>query len=181
MSSDSTPVELFLPIPGWPGYDVGTFGTVRSYWLQSGGGRKLLGTSPKVLKPTLDQTGYYMVWLWRDGKRKGFCVHTLVLLAHVGPCPPGMEACHDPDHTRTNCRLDNLRWDTRKGNHADKKKHGTWQGGEKNPAAKMNDEKVRALRADFGKMSNADLGKKYGVSRITATRIGKRILWKHVE
>ena len=51
-------------------------------------------------------------------------MHRLVLGAFAGPPPEGMEGCHE-DNDKTNNRLDNLRWDTRPGNHSDKARHGT--------------------------------------------------------
>lgn len=45
-------------------------------------------------------------------------VHRLVLEAFVGPCPPGMEACHWNGIPGDN-RLHNLRWDTPSANNAD--------------------------------------------------------------
>lgn len=61
----------------------------------------------------------------RVGNRYIFSyVHRLVLEAFVGPCPFGMEGCHN-DGDPTNNNLVNLRWDTHKNNEKDKIKHGT--------------------------------------------------------
>lgn len=62
-----------------------------------------------------------------DGRSyRGLYVHRLVLMAFVGPCPEGMEACHN-DGDPINNRLDNLRWDTHSSNMYDRVKHGTHQ------------------------------------------------------
>lgn len=42
-------------------------------------------------------------------------VHRLVLDAFVGPCPDGMEGCHNNGNPADN-RVENLRWDTRSAN-----------------------------------------------------------------
>jgi hypothetical protein len=47
-------------------------------------------------------------------------VHRLVLEAFIGPCPPGMEACHYPDPSRQNNHVGNLRWDTKQENAHDR-------------------------------------------------------------
>ena len=64
-------------------------------------------------------SGYLAVTLWRKGQQNTKYVHRLVLEAFVGPCPPGMEACHNNSNPADN-RLSNLRWDTRQANHKDK-------------------------------------------------------------
>ncbi len=51
-------------------------------------------------------------------------VHRLIALTFLGPCPEGLEVCHN-DGDPTNNRLDNLRYDTHVGNEADKILHGT--------------------------------------------------------
>lgn len=179
-AEQSTAPEVFLPIPGFPGYDVGTFGTVRSYWIQSGGGRKALGTVPRILKPSRIGKGYLGVVLCRDGKRYCRQVHVLVLLAHVGPCPPGQEACHDPDRNPANCRLDNLRYDTSKNNHADRKRHGRTNPGAKNGNAKLTDAAILDIRAKRGKVRQVDLAKEHHVGQSVIIAIQRREIWTHV-
>lgn len=76
-------------------------------------------------------TPYLSVVLSKEGIEKPREVHRLILETFVGPCPNNMEACHN-DGNRKNNRLDNLRWDTRTGNFADKRKHGTNLEGQKN-------------------------------------------------
>lgn len=50
-------------------------------------------------------------------------MHRLVLLAFVGPCPDGMEACHANDIPTDN-RLANLRWGTHADNMRDRIENG---------------------------------------------------------
>lgn len=124
--STSTPlplsdVERWLPMPDWPGYEVSDWGRVRSYWMPGGvrteSRKSGIRSKSRLLRCSLGKRGYLVVTIARDGQRhKARYVHSLVLEAFVGPCPPGMEACHGPDPTQTNNRLDNLRWDTRSKN-----------------------------------------------------------------
>ena len=106
-------------IPGFPGYYATKDGRIwserfchstRKGWLH-----------PKVKK----DAGYLSVVLRRDGKKYYRRVSRLVLETFVGPCPPGMEACHDPDPNPANNHLGNLRWDTHKANQEDAVSHGT--------------------------------------------------------
>ena len=53
-----------------------------------------------------------------------------VLEAFVGPCPPGLEACHGNDVADDN-RLENLRWDTRTENQLDRVRNGIHPGANK--------------------------------------------------
>nr|WP_255481829.1 HNH endonuclease [Amycolatopsis sp. SID8362] len=45
-------------------------------------------------------------------------VHRAVLAAFIGPCPSGWHGCHR-NQVKTDNRLENLRWDSPKGNAAD--------------------------------------------------------------
>lgn len=96
-------------------------GEVRSLDRLSASGNRLRG---KPLAPRTTLAGYPIADLWRDGKPQTFRVHRLVLAAFVGPCPPGMEGCHD-DGDPSNNQLTNLRWDTHSANIADQVTHGT--------------------------------------------------------
>jgi DNA-binding transcriptional MerR regulator len=109
--------EIWKPCPGYPGYEVSDLGNVRS---------------PKqILSPAIGSHGYLQVQLRRKNVRT---VHSLVLEAHVGPCPVGMESRHS-DGDKKNCRLDNLCWGTPKQNGKDKIRHGTAKSGARKSAA----------------------------------------------
>jgi len=111
------------PIPGHPGYFVSDDGRVFS---ECGMGRakSKYGWPRRELRPGIaKEPGYPFVVL--SGK-KGRFVHRLVLETFVGPRPHGMEARH-LDGDRTNNRVENLRWGTRKENVADAIKHGTFR------------------------------------------------------
>lgn len=108
--------EEFKAIPGFSWYLVGNRGTVVSIrW----GDRRIvaISTNRKGYKHANVQSSI-------TKKRHTLGVHRLVLLAFVGPCPEEMEACHNDGNPKNNM-LENLRWDTRVNNHADKHKHGT--------------------------------------------------------
>lgn len=109
--------ERWLPIADWPGYEVSDWGRVGT-WIR--------GARFKILKPWVGKkNGYPYVGLVRaDGTKRKYLVHRLVMEAFVGPCPDGMEVCHDPDPTRTNCRLDNLKYADHFENMADAIRHG---------------------------------------------------------
>jgi len=84
----------------------------------------------RLLKPGRASTGYFTVALGRGNSRT---LHSLVAEAFIGPCPIGYEVLHI-DGTRTNNRVDNLRYGTRHENIMDAVKHGSWMTKERHQA-----------------------------------------------
>lgn len=123
--------------------------------------------------------------LCKNGRCKCFCIHTLVLTAFFGPCPPGLECCHG-DGERTNNHLGNLRWDTRSANHLDAIAHGTWMPpvlqGDAHGSAKLTEVDVIEIRRAYtaGGISQAALGAQFDVAGKTISRIIRRENWAHV-
>jgi hypothetical protein len=79
------------------------------------------------MKPHLQPKTKYLMAYLKNPEGPGFVnrlIHRLIAEAFHGPCPEGMECCHN-DGNRSNNRADNLRWDTRTNNHADRIQHGT--------------------------------------------------------
>lgn len=111
MSPPSLDGEEWATIPGHPHYLVSNHGRVWAERRQrSAGGLKKL---------TKESNGYLCCNL---GRGNHFRVHTLVLLAFVGVPGYQQEALHG-DGCRTNNRLENLRWGTRKENMEDYSRH----------------------------------------------------------
>jgi hypothetical protein len=75
-------LEAWCPVPDWP-YEASDHGQIRSLH------RKV----PHILRPSW-YTGYGVVILYRNGEREGRTVHSLVMEAFAGPCPPGKEIRH---------------------------------------------------------------------------------------
>lgn len=126
--------EVWRTIPGYEGlYEVSDQGRVRSLdRVVAQRGRKSRMFPGVVLKHNLVGTryrepgqGYHAVTLAyaSDDHRRAY-VHRLVMAAFIGPCPPGMEACHEDGDPRNNA-LYNLRYDTPSANNMDKWRHGT--------------------------------------------------------
>ncbi|MBN7395680.1 HNH endonuclease [Mycobacteroides abscessus subsp. abscessus] len=114
--------EQWRPVVGFEGlYEVSDLGRVRTVPRLVSMGRGYRTVPGRIRKYGHSTThGYLIVGLSRPGKRRATTalVHRLVLEAFVGPCPDGMEACHF-DGDKTNNRLPNLRWDTRRANQDD--------------------------------------------------------------
>ncbi len=168
----STPAVIYksLAFKGYPKYRVGSDGSVWSR--KHGDWRKM---SPG------NATGEYLnVGLCKKGRPKSYYVHRLVLEAFVGPCPEEMEACHNDGNRKNNC-LANLRWDSRLGNHADRRIHGTLPQGEKNQGAKITADDVVQIRQEHagGKMQ-VQLQKDWKLSRSQISKIVSGKSWPHI-
>lgn len=169
-------------IGGFPGYRVGNDGTVwscrRGEWI--------------LLKVDCDRKGYARVWLMARGAAQRKRVSHLVLEAFSGPRPDGMEACHDPDPSRSNNAASNLRWDTPANNEKDKIKHGrvciggkvselVQARGEKHGRRKLTDQQVieiRRLHASGETCST--LATQFSVGITAILKIVNRQRWTHI-
>jgi hypothetical protein len=77
------------------------------------------------------------------------------------------------------CAASNLRWDTRVGNFADKKRHGTENVGERNGGCKLTEAQARAILLDTGR-SYSIIAADYGVSPGIVGKIKRREKWAHL-
>lgn len=156
---------------GFPGYVVSSDGSVWS----------ILRGKWSMLKGRHVKGGYLSVALRReDGKRLSLLVHRLVLLAFVGPCPPGFEACHRDGNPKNNC-LPNLRWGTPASNYRDRVRHNTDNGGERNGSAKLTTDRVREIRRLYAAgVKRVELVKRYNMGRTTIDSIVTGKSWKQV-
>ena len=118
--------EVWKKVPGTSGrYEVSDHGRVRrTERVVDRPGQSPMTLKARVLDPGTGDTGYVEVRLQIDGKSRLKRVHRLVLEAFDGPCPDGLEGCHN-NGDRTDNRLSNLRWDSRANNLRDREKHGT--------------------------------------------------------
>lgn len=107
-------------------------------------------------------------------------VHRLVLELATGILPDGYDACHNDGNPFNNC-ADNLRWDTRAQNHADKRLHGTAATGEKNPRSRLTNASALEIRARAlrGEQQNS-IAKEFNVSPMTVSRLVRGQSWAHI-
>lgn len=178
--------ENWKPVVNYEGlYEVSDLGRVRSLdryvphpnrW-KSRGFRKVRG---RMLSAKINSKGYVAVQLNKGGRAWDVESHVLVLLAFVGPRPPGMQACHN-DGDPSNPHLSNLRWDTPSANNMDKRKHGTAQHGSRNGNSKLTENAVREIRKRFQVGATAPaLAKVYGIHPGTVYSIVYGRVWRHV-
>lgn len=168
-------IERWRDVPNYEGYyrvsDLGRVKSVTRIVRHNCGGPKRVKGQMKKIR-VVDAGGHLGLFLYKNGKRKHFFVHTLVLIAFVGPCPKNME-CRHLDGDPTNNRLDNIKWDTPKNNQQDRFIHGTHMVGGKNKNACFTNEEAEKIRdmwksRQFTKQEIADI---HNVSRYTIYRI----------
>lgn len=111
-------------------------------------------------------------------------------LAHVrmceavhGPRPgPKHESCHSCGNGRGGCvNPKHLRWDTRAGNQADRRIHGTMIRGRDIYTAKLTEDDVRSIRRMLGTMPKCKIAEIFGVVTTTVGDIERRTTWSWVE
>jgi hypothetical protein len=146
--------EEWRDVPGFPGYQVSNLGNARS--------------QRRLLKPTPDERGYLKCYPF--GR-----IHRAVLLAFVGPCPPGLEGRHGVGG-KLNNRLDNLCYGTHSQNMMDRVEHGTANRGERHGQAKLTARIVATIRYDW-RSSNRGLARLYGVSESAVRKARSGETW----
>ncbi len=136
----------------------------------------------KIMKPYRREDGYNMYILREGNKSYHKKAHQLVIEEFVGPKPfPKAEVCHN-DGTRHNDHYTNLRWDTRKNNHADKRKHGTQTRGESHPFSRLTESDIRIIRRlGQEKVPHGLIGVYFGMGQGSVSRIIRKERWAHVE
>lgn len=159
-------------IPSFPAYCVTKDGRI---WSKK---------NQQFLKPDSIK-GYFCVSLYKDLKQYCKQISRLVLETFIGPCPDGMECCHN-NGVRTDNRLKNLRWDTAKSNHQDAIKHETHtslhNAGEKAGQAKLTETDVRMIIYMYRTklFSQRAIAKIYNVCQATIGFIITKRNWKHI-
>jgi HNH endonuclease len=183
---DETMSVIYKDIAGFPGYRIGDDGSVWS--------RRRIGcvaglcTEWRRLKGIVHEKFYQKVTLCNgDSNQRQVLVHILVLEVFVGPCPEGMEACHN-DGAQAGHHLKNLRWDTPLSNHADKRRHGTNPAGSKHGRSKLTESQVMEFRQQIAVIAGVHQKraavsmavKTLGISYEMGMRIISRKNWTHI-
>lgn len=140
----------------------------------------VIGPSGRVLKPYVNLDGYLIVGRKEAGKKVHERVHRLVCEAYHGPPPsPDHEVAHW-NGDKTDNRSANVRWARRAENYDDRRRHGSANDGEGNGRSKLTWGQVEAIRSayDAGGVSQAELGRKYGVDASTISVIVRGKTWK---
>lgn len=166
----------YRDIPGFPGYTVGSDGSVWCCRPINGKGKF---QNWRKLKPTkINKSGHCRVDLFRGSSERHLrYIHRLVLEVFIGPCPSGMECRHFPDGNPGNNHLENIQWSTHKTNSNDRFFQGTDNRGFKHPKSNVTKEIIIAIKSELKKGTNQHLiAKKFKMAQASISRIncGKR-------
>lgn len=177
--------ECWRPVPGYEDYyEVSDLGRVRGLprtYPRSDGytcSRKL-----RILSACRFIRGkdYRRVSLCVDGVNVNRLVHTLVLEAFRGPCPPGQETRH-LNGVQDDNRLVNLKWGTKAEQQEDIERHGTRNRGARNGLVKLKATDIPVIRAAHAAgETTQQIAPRYGVRYQTIIAIIQGKSWAHVQ
>jgi hypothetical protein len=115
--------------------------------------------------------------------------HRASFLARHGQLPPGKDVCHscdnricvNPDHLFEGTRADNMEDARRKGRLIEPNRRKLVRRGEKSPLARLTEQAVLAIRAEYAAGENsAALAARHETSIDNVRRIVTRNTWSHV-
>lgn len=117
-----------------------------------------------------------------DVSDRPMLAHRVSYLVHYGSIPDGMAVLHkcdqpkcvNPEHLFLGTQADNVRDMHAKGRARKRALRGPEHG-----MAKLDERKVRAIRAWQGSLK--DIAARYGITASTACDVRKRKTWKHIE
>lgn len=172
--------EIWKDIPGYEGlYQASSLGNIKS--LARIEKRKDGTRNPireRILKPSINPSGYYFLNVSKNGVRKNSRVHRLVGKAFLPP-DTGLEINHI-NGIKTDNRIENLEWVT----HSENGKHAYRIGihakiiGEAHPSSKITNAQAEEIRAKYipFKYTMKMLSREYGIddSIISGIITGKR-------
>lgn len=157
--------EIWVPVNGFPSYEVSNLGRVRK-------------GDDRLLKQSTGRGDYALVGLGLNGKSHTKRVNRLVCEAFQGPPPfADAHAAHN-DGVKANNAAKNLRWATIKENAEDRTKHGTQLRGETSGKSKLTEALVREIRRS--QESGEVWAQRLGLRRTTISAVRRRLTWAHV-
>jgi len=179
MDYQENSTELWRPVPGLTHlFEANRDGRVRS------------ARTGRELRQHTHPSGYLMI-ATREGGRKGvatcYRVHRLVAMAFVPGRSRERNIVHHLNGDRADARAENLAWVSVAENTRYSVEDGTHNPnrGEANGAARLNDDAVRFIRAQYVPHSRTfgmrALAARFGVHAATVRRAYRGEKWRHVE
>lgn len=129
------------------------------------------------LKP--NKHGYSELRLNKDGNRECFKCHRLVAIAFI-PNPENKPQINHINGIKTDNRVENLEWCTRKENMQHAFEIGLMPRGENRFSSKLTDDQVLAIRKMGFKQNQSETARQLGVSRSSIQDIMHNRKWTHL-
>lgn len=179
--------EVYLVVPGSGGaYEVSNFGNVRSLDRIVNHKNNRWGKPHKaqykgiLLKQKIDRYGYPCVCLFTDTKRRYTTVHRLVAEAFIEN-KENLPQVNHKDGDKLNNHVSNLEWVSARENvhHSIKMNLTNPARGEQLPHTAIDTITAKEIKTDLavGKYSQAEIARKYGVSKNVIWRIKTGQTW----
>jgi len=189
-------IEFWRPVQGFEGYDVSSFGRVRSYWHRGGIGVGYVlcpQRIPTMLQFGTHRQGYLTTYLYRkDAKRRTLMLHRVVAEAFIGN-PNQLPQVNHITGYKADARKDGLEWVNQHENMAHAFRVGlktrkpkklktvdkrlgrkTWH--------RLSDEEVRKIRilATFSAATQKELALRFSIDPSDVSRIVHRKRYGYV-
>lgn len=168
-------MENWKPISGYEGiYEVSDLGHIKRIKPEAS---TYVG---KILAGGLDEDGYRVLLLYKNGKRRMFKAHRLVAQAFV-PNPSNLPQVNHKNTNKIDNRAGNLEWCSCKYNINHAVDSGVWNAakGSNHGNSKLKEDQVIEIRAQLARgVSCETLGKLFGVSPATVHDIHKNRTWQ---
>ena len=114
----AVPETQWMPVLGYPGYEVSRTGEVRSFRTSRG----FTGT-PKILSRISDKNGYQRLTLCRNGEKKRRGIHQLVAESFLHAARFEGAVVRHLNGNPSDNRVENLKWGTPSENSRDMVRH----------------------------------------------------------
>lgn len=109
-------MEIWKDIPEYEElYEISNLGRVKSKTRKTKFGRGWKVYEGQILKPQEDKDGYFKISLSKDGKKRRFFIHRLVMMSFVDNSL-NLPVVNHIDGNKQNNKLNNLEWVTRSEN-----------------------------------------------------------------
>ncbi len=169
-------IEKWKHIKNHEDYQISNLGRVRSLPKKY---RKTL----TIIKPMINNKGYYRVTLWKNAKYKRFSIHRLVAI-HFIPNPKKLPEVNHKNNNPSNNKKFNLEWCTHSQNmlHAFKTKSKIMMKGEDCPWSKLTEEQVKDIRNRWkiGAYNMREIAEYFKLNKTTVWEIIHRKIWRHI-
>jgi hypothetical protein len=161
-----TSTEEWRAIPGLPNFEASDHGRLR---------RTFNNGNVRIVTGNMHKSGYLRLHLTINGRRRVLRIHRLIAKVFLGDCPRGLVVNH-VDGVKLNNQASNLEYVTHRENilHAWRLGLASW---EQRPRfthpRRLTDQDIEFIRTNQGLLTQAQIGKRLGVSGTMVSKIQK--------